>query len=196
MQQAEKRLISPEKYFEMEEAAEYKNEYYHGEIFAMSGASFHHNLIAGNVLASLHNSLRNTDCVVFISRMKIQVDEARHYTYPDVSIVCGDIEFAEGRDDTVTNPVVIFEVLSESTRSYDKGDKFTAYRKISSLRDYILVDQYACHAEYFHINEADRWELDEFESLDDVFTIRSVGVQISLNAVYDRIELSAPKMPG
>ncbi len=189
MQQAEKRLISPEEYFEMEEAAEYKNEYYHGEIFAMSGASFHHNLIAGNIFANLHASLRDTGCIAFTSDMKIRVDEARHYTYPDVSIVCGDIEFAEGRDDTVTNPVVIFEVLSESARSYDKGDKFTAYRKVASLRDYILVDQYAYHAEHFFKNHAGRWELEEFEKLGDAFTIRSADVQMSLDDIYHRVKL-------
>ncbi|QTA86234.1 Uma2 family endonuclease [Desulfonema magnum] len=187
-QAEEKELISPEEYFAVEEAAQYKSEYYHGEIFAMTGASFNHNLIAMNLATRLHSALRDSSCFVFASDMKIQADEARHYVYPDVSVVCGDIEFLGNRDDIITNPVVIIEVLSESTQSYDRGDKFKAYRKIRSLRDYILVDQYACHVEYFFKNKAGRWELDEFETLEDSFNIRSVDVDLPLETIYYRVE--------
>ncbi|QTA86479.1 Uma2 family endonuclease [Desulfonema magnum] len=186
-QPEEKKLISPEEYFKTEQLAEYKNEYYHGEIFAMTGASFHHNLIAGNIFASLHSSLRNSDCVAFIGDMKIQIEADSHYTYPDISVVCGDIEFVGNRDDIIANPFVIIEILSESTKSYDRGDKFNAYRKIRSLRDYILVDQYACHIEYFFKNKAGRWELDEFENPNDSFKIWSVSVELSLEAIYYRV---------
>ncbi len=189
MLQPERKYISPEEYFDMEEAAEYKSEYYHGEIFAMSGASHNHNMIAVNILASLYNSLRDSDCVVYPGDMKVQIEEAEHYVYPDVSVVCGDIEFAENRDDTVTNPVVIIEILSKSTKSYDKGDKFKSYRKISSLRDYILVDQYTCSVEHFYKNDAGKWALDEFEDLNESFKIRSVGAELSLNAIYYRIKV-------
>ncbi len=190
MLQAERRFVTSDEYFDMEEAAEYKSEYYRGEIFAMSGASHHHNLIAGNIFASLYNSLHDSDCVVYTGDMKIQIEKAEHYVYPDVSVVCGDIEFAENRDDTVTNPVVIIEVLSESTKSYDRGDKFKSYRKISSLCDYILVDQYTCSVEYFYKNDAGKWTPDEFENLTESFKIRSVGAELSLNAIYYRVKLS------
>ncbi|MCP4351234.1 MAG: Uma2 family endonuclease [Desulfobacterales bacterium] len=189
MLQLERKFVSPEEYFDMEEAAEYKSEYYHGEIFAMSGASHNHNMIAVNILASLYNSLRDSGCVVYPSDMKVQIEKAEHYAYPDVSIVCGDIEFADNRDDTVINPVVIFEILSKSTKNYDKGDKFKSYRKISSLRDYILVDQYNCSVEYFYKNDAGKWTLDEFEELTESFKIRSVGAELSLNDVYYRAKL-------
>ena len=97
MLKLQKISISPEEYFEIEEAAEYKSEYYHGEIFAMSGASFSHNVIAMNVAGTLYSALRNSDCIVFGSDMKIELDKARHYAYPDVSTVCGDVRFAAGR---------------------------------------------------------------------------------------------------
>lgn len=189
MQQAEKKqLFSPEEYFDMEEAAEYKSEYYHGEIFAMSGASLNHNIIAGNTFASLHGSLHDSGCIVFSSDMKIQVDEAEHYAYPDISVVCGDVEFANNRNDTITNPIVIFEVLSKSTMDYDRGSKFAAYRNISSLKDYILINQYTFHVEYFYKNKAGTWSLDEFKNPDDVFKIRSVDAELSLDTIYTRVK--------
>jgi len=183
-------LLSAQEYLETEEHAQYKSEYYHGELFARSGASFHHNLIVGNVFAALHHSLRNSGCFVFGSDLKIEVDKARHYTYPDLSIVCGEVKFAASRDDTVTNPVAIVEVLSESTRDYDRGSKFTAYRNISSLKDYLLIDQYSCHAEYFFKDEKGRWGLEEYRSEDDCFIIKSVNAEISLKQIYHRVKFS------
>lgn len=182
-----KKLISAEEYLETEKIAKYKSEYYRGETFAMSGASHNHNVIAVNIMASLHDSLRNSDCFVYTSDMKTEIEKDEYYVYPDVSIVCGDIEFADNRDDIVTNPVVIFEILSKSTKNYDKGPKFRAYQGIPSLRDYILIDQYACHVEYFFKNKAGKWELDEFKNRNDVFKIRSVDAELSLEAIYHRI---------
>ncbi len=181
-------VLSAQEYLEMEEHAEYKSEYYHGELFAMSGASHRHNLISGNIFGSLYHFLRDSDCFVYGSDMKIEVDKARHYTYPDLSIVCGDVRFAANRDDTVTNPVVIVEILSESTRDYDRGSKFTAYRNISSLKDYLLVDQYSCHVEYFFKDEKGRWGLEEYRSEDDCFIIKSVNAEISMKQIYHRVK--------
>jgi len=189
MSQPEKKFISHLDYLEMEKTAECKSEYYHGEIFAMTGASVHHNLITSNVITSLNIALRDSDCFVFPGDMKIQIDAAMHYAYPDVSVVCGQIEFAENRNDIVTNPVVIIEVLSESTKDYDRGSKFKAYRGIGSLRDYILTDQYAYYVEYFLKNKAGKWELNEFEKLSDVFTIGSLGAELSLETIYYRLNL-------
>ncbi|OQX09899.1 MAG: hypothetical protein BWK80_46365 [Desulfobacteraceae bacterium IS3] len=179
--QPERKFISHKDYLEMEEQAEYKSEYYHGEIFAMTGASHNHNLITGNVFASLRYLLRET------GDMKIQIDPARHYAYPDVSVVCGEIEFAENRNDIIANPVVIIEVLSESTRDYDRGSKFKAYRNIGTLRDYILIDQYACHIEHFFKNKSGIRESEEFDRLSDVFALSSVDATLSLEAVYYRV---------
>lgn len=187
MGQPQEKIITPEEYFEMEEAAEYKSEYYYGEIFAMS-ASVNHNLIVSDVITFLNTALRETHCLVFPSNIKVELVKAEHYAYPDVSVVCGDIRYGADRQDIITNPVVIIEVLSESTKDYDRGTKFRAYRKISSLRDYILIDQYTCHVEYFFKNESGLWTLEEFQNLNDSFMIRSVKVELSLDAIYYRVK--------
>ncbi|QTA92153.1 Uma2 family endonuclease [Desulfonema magnum] len=184
MLQPEKKMISPEEYFKMEQTSEYKSEYYQGDIFAMSGASVNHNLIVSDVITALNTALRGSDCVVFPSDIKVQADELQHYTYPDISVVCGDIEFIADHDDIIVNPVVIVEVLSESTADYDRGSKFKAYRKISSLRNYILIDQYGYSVENFFKNKEDKWELEEFENLNEVVKIKSVGVELSLENIY------------
>jgi len=188
MKKYAEKFISPQEYFAMEEAAEYKSEYYQGEIFAMSGASFNHNVIAGNTFTALHNSLSDSDCIVFTSDMKIQVDRESHYTYPDISIACGEIEFAENRKDVIANPLVIIEILSDSTKDYDRGSKFTAYRNIASLKDYILIDQYSYHIEYFHKDESGKWSLDEFKNMGDTFKISSINVELSLKKIYNRVK--------
>ena len=190
MAKREKKPITPDEYFAMEENAEYKNEYYHGEIFAMTGASFSHNLIAGNIFASCYQSLHDSDCYIFMCDMRVQVDPAKHYAYPDMSIICEEIDFADGRDDTLSNPVVIIEILSESTRDYDRGSKFKAYRKINSLRDYILVDQYSFYVEYFYKNEHGKWVLEEYDNLNDAIKIKSINLELSLSTIYDRVKLS------
>ena len=188
MPQPKQTDISPEAYLEMEEQAETKSEYFHGEIFAMTGASVRHNLIASNLIADLNNKLREKDCYVFPGDIKLQVDSANHYTYPDVSVVCGDIEYAENREDVIANPMAIFEILSKSTSDYDLGSKFKAYRNIPSLRDYIVIDQYSVFATHFHKNEAGQWTLKDFESLEDALPIRSLGLEMALKEIYRRIE--------
>ncbi|QTA79601.1 Putative restriction endonuclease domain-containing protein, DUF820 [Desulfonema limicola] len=188
MKQAQIKYISPGEYFDMEEkSAEYKSEYYHGEIFAMTGASVNHNLIAMNTGASLHALLRDSDCAVFPGDIKIQV-EALHYTYPDISIVCGDIEYAGNRNDVITNPVVIIEILSKSTMDYDKGSKFTAYRNIDSLEDYILIDQYSYHVEYYHKINKMEWNFKDIKDLQDSFIIKSVNAELKLSDIYYRVK--------
>lgn len=183
--------IPPEVYFEMEESCEYKNEYWYGEIFAMSGASHHHNVIAVNVLTKLHSELSDTNCYVYGSDMKIQVAEDLHYVYPDISVACIPVQFAKNRKDIVANPIVIIEILSETTRDYDRGSKFTAYRNIPSLRDYILIDQYSVHVEYFHKNEYGKWVLDEYKNLDNSFIIKAIDVELSMKTIYHRVEFSS-----
>ncbi len=189
MPQPGKKRITSEEYFTLEESAEYKSEYFHGETFAMTGASFNHNVIVMNVASRLHESFHDSNCFVLGGDMRIQADKAKHYTYPDLSVFCGNIEFVDDRDDTIANPVVIFEILSDSTKDYDRGSKFTAYRNIPSLKDYILIDQYACHVEYFFKNEAGSWSLDEFKSLDDTLKINSIDNELPLNTIYYRVKL-------
>jgi Uma2 family endonuclease len=172
----------------LENLAEYKSEYYHGEIFAMSGASFNHNTIAVNLIHALH-SARKKSCRVFSSDMKVQLEKDKHYAYPDVSIVCGHIEFVENRDDMIANPTVIIEILSESTKDYDRGSKFMAYRKIRSLKEYILVDQYSVHVEHFHKTQHGFRTLKEFEHLEDELMIESADMILTLESIYSDVQV-------
>lgn len=192
MLQTKKKSISPDEYFIMEESAECKSEYYHGEIFVMAGASVNHNLITSNVIISLGNSLQNASCLIFPSDIKVEMDKDSHYAYPDISVVCGDIEYAENRDDIIANPVVIFEILSESTKDYDRGSKFTAYRNITSLKDYILIDQYSIFVEHFFRQGENEWGLKVFKNISDRLHIRSVDAVLPLASVYKNIIVSSP----
>jgi Uma2 family endonuclease len=189
MLQPKEKFISPEAYFFMEESAQVKSEYYHGEIFDMGGASVNHNLITSNVIVALGNSMQNASCLIFPSDIKVQIDRDNHYAYPDISLVCGDIEYAENRNDIISNPLVIFEILSESTKDYDRGFKFAAYRNIASLKDYILIDQYTVSVEYFFKKGQNEWGLKVYRNISDTFEIRSVNAVLSLASVYKNIKI-------
>lgn len=182
------KFYSLEEYLALEELAEYRSEYYRGEIFAMSGGSANHNRIAGNVYIALREAFQGKPCETFITDMRLLVKKNGLYTYPDVMIVCGRLEFATGRTDTLTNPTVIIEVLSESTQAYDRGAKFELYRALDTLQDYVLIDQSRVHVEYFHKLEDGRWVLAEFNELDGVLLLESVEVELSLSQVYQRVE--------
>ena len=132
---------TPEEYLEMEQAAEFKHEYCAGEIFAMAGAKRAHNLITTNTLTALVNQLRDKDYEVYANDMRVQGNQSREYSYPDVVVVCGQPQFRDSREDTLLNPLVIVEVLSPSTEAYDRGDKLLRYRQIESLTDYVLISQ-------------------------------------------------------
>src|SRR6202012_6265077 len=133
-----KRKYSIEEYLEMENAATEKHEYYKGEIFAMSGAKHQHNLVAGNIYAPLKNKLRDKPCKPLNSDSRIHIEKNTLFTYPDISVVCGDPVFLNDDEWNLLNPTVIIEVLSPSTQNYDRGDKFNLYRDIPTLKEYIL----------------------------------------------------------
>lgn len=182
------KYYSPEEYLALEETAEYRSEYYRGEIFAMSGGSANHNRICGNLYLALRERLEDKPCEAFITDMRLHVRKNSLYTYPDVMVVCGRIAYIKGRTDTITNPVVIIEVLSESTQAYDRGAKFELYRAIETLQDYVLVDQARVHVEYFHRLEDSRWLLAEFNELEAVLRLEAIAVEIPLSRVYQRVE--------
>ncbi|MDX1521377.1 MAG: Uma2 family endonuclease [Anaerolineae bacterium] len=178
---------SPEEYLALEAEAEYRSEYYQGEIFAMTGGSANHNRIAKNFLIELEVAFGEKPCEAFINDMRLLVKPKGLYTYPDVMVICGNIEFVEGRDDTVTNPVVIIEVLSKSTEGYDRGVKFELYRALTSLQDYILIDQAKIHVEHFHKLDDGRWVLQEFNSLENSLPIKTIEVSIPLKRIYHKV---------
>ncbi len=134
------------------------------------------------------NSLKKP-CLVFPGAIKVAIDEACHYVYPDVSVVCEEIEYGAGRDDVILNPIVIFEILSESTKDYDRGSKFAAYRRLNSLVNYIIIDQYSIQAENFTKKGNDLWELTLYHSLEDRLVIPSIDMSLELKAIYRNIGL-------
>jgi Uma2 family endonuclease len=187
MLKANEKYISIEEYFAREDTAEHRSEYYRGDVFDMAGGTPNHNRITVNLSSLLNAQFRGGPCEAFLVDLRVQVAKDTHYTYPDVIVVCGELEFADGRSDTITNPVVIMEVLSESTRDYDRGTKFTAYRGIETLTDYILIDQNAVHIEYF-LKECDgTWRLREYFSTEEVVEIKSTEATLPVNAIYERV---------
>lgn len=179
---------SAEEYLALEREADYKSEYVAGEIYAMGGASPKHVLIAGNVAGELRNRLRHTHCQVYSADLRVQAEADNAYYYPDVAVVCGRPEYRDGKNDTVTNPVVIVEVLSPATRNYDRGDKFANYRRLASLREYVLVDQEACHVEHFLRKEGGGWDFSELDDAEGELALPSLGVAIPLAEIYAKLE--------
>ncbi|MEI9959175.1 MAG: Uma2 family endonuclease [Ferruginibacter sp.] len=179
--------ISAEDYLEEERKALDKHEYYQGGIFAMSGASGRHNRIFTNLFLDIGLKLKGKDCLPYGSDLRIHIPKNTLYTYPDISIICGEMEFTDDKADTATNPSVIIELLSKSTRNYDKGEKFTLYRDISSLKEYILVDTEKIHVEK-HIRHADNtWLLTDYKSIDNSFTISTIQLSFLLQDIYNGI---------
>jgi Uma2 family endonuclease len=156
-QPAPQRLFTIEEYLEREEAALVKSEYYKGEIFEMSGGTPRHVGIASNIIAALQPKLQTKQCRAFGSDLKVHIPENFFFTYPDVTVVCGKREYF--KDSALKNPLVIIEVLSDSTESYDRGTKFRLYRSIASLQEYVLISQKEQLVEIFRRNPHGRWEL-------------------------------------
>ena len=182
-----KKLYSPEEYLAAEERAEYKSEYYDGEVFAMAGGSFNHNLIASNILAAFNRAVEAKPCFAFGSDMRIQIEEGKKYSYADVLAICGEPQFGPGRNDTITNPLVIVEVLSPSTMKFDQEGKFKLYRSITSLVDYILIDQYSFYIQHYHKLEPDKWLLQTIQNPDSILEIASLTLELSFESIYHKV---------
>jgi len=188
MQKLANRYYTHEEYLALEESAEYKSEYYQGEIFAFAGASANHNQIVINLVIEIGSSLKNKKCRIYANDMRIWVKSLDLFTYPDLAIICNNPEFYPDRDDTITNPLVILEVLSESTQDYDRGRKFLFYRSIPTLQEYILVDQYKSHIEQFYLDAEGKWLLSEYNDINDILKFSKIDFQISLKEVYNLVE--------
>lgn len=180
--------ITEEEYLAFDRASTTKYEYYNGRIYAMTGAKEPHNLINGNTLATLHSQLRQKPCRIYASDMRVKVTKTGLNTYPDIVIICGQPQFTDSTRDTVTNPVVIIEILSDSTERYDRGTKFQNYRTIDTLRDYILIAQDHHHIEHFSRQDGGLWVLQEATSDTDSIRILSIECTLSVQDVYEKVE--------
>ncbi len=193
-----KTLLTPEQYLEIERAAEYKSEYFNGEMFpmgtfAMAGAAENHNLVVANTLRDLSQQLRHRPCKVYPSDMRVRVSSTGLYTYPDLTVVCGSAEFLDRRRDTLLNPTLIVEVLSPSTEAYDRGRKFDHYRAIESFREYLLLPSDRIHADLFTLQEG-RWVLTSADRLEDSLSLESIGCRLAMADLYEKVEFE-PAVP-
>ena len=190
MQVTTKTDYSPEEYLELETAAEYRSEYINGQIIPMAGGKPNHNKISLNLSSALNFALRKTAYDVFMSDLRLSIPDRSLYTYPDVMVVETPLVFAENRNDTITNPIAIAEVLSDSTEKYDRGDKFRMYRTIPSFKEYLLISQTAMQVEKFSKNSANQWVLSEYAGKDAKIVFDSFEFKISIEELYDRVDFN------
>jgi Uma2 family endonuclease len=179
-----KKRLTIEEYLEYEKTSGEKHEYYQGEIFAMAGAKIAHNRIVVRLTGLLSQQLRGKPCEPFNSDQRIHIPENTLFTYPDISIVCGEVKTLNNDDYNVLNPSIIIEVLSPGTKNYDRGEKFQLYRDITTLKEYILVDSQFIRVEAFRINTHGHWELEEYKTIKAVLQIPTIDVSLPLNEIY------------
>ena len=185
-----KTKLTPDEYLEFERKAEERHEYFNGEIFAMSGAKRNHNKAATNVSGLIWQHLKGKDCESYSNDMRVFVPRTGLYTYPDVVVVCGEPKFQDKVFDTLLNPTLLIEVLSESTESYDRGKKFQHYRSIESLQEYVLVSQDEARIEKYLKQGDGFWVLSEAVGLDSEIEFASIECRIALAEVFDKINFS------
>ncbi|BAY64723.1 hypothetical protein NIES22_48230 [Calothrix brevissima NIES-22] len=188
-----KQYYSPEEYLELEVNSEERHEYIDGQIILKSGGTPNHNQIVGNFSAALNVALKRQPYRAYITDQRLWIPNRRIHTYPDVMIVNTPLEYQEGRRDTLMNPVFIAEVLSKSTKSYDRDEKFAAYRTIPSFQEYVLIDQYKMHVEQYFKTENNKWIFSEYEDGDVMLSLASVSFQITLADIYDKVDFNAPE---
>jgi Uma2 family endonuclease len=182
------RYYSPEEYLEIEVKSEERHEYINGQIIPMTGGTPNHNQIALNLSGTLNFALKRQPYRVFVTDQRLWIPQKRINTYPDVMVIAGELEFQEGRKDTLTNPIMIGEVLSKSTKSYDRDEKFAAYRTIGSFQEYLLIDQYTMHVEQYSKTDNNRWIFTEYENADVTISLASISFEISLADIYDKVD--------
>ncbi|MFN8524559.1 MAG: Uma2 family endonuclease [Chloroflexota bacterium] len=180
---------SPAEYLAIERAARQRSEYVNGETVAMAGASRAHNLIVLNVAAEPRAQLRNHPCEVYASDMRLTVVGTRLYTYPDVLVVCAEALFEDAEADTLLNPTVVFEVLSDLTEVYDRGEKCAHCRRLDSMQSYVLVSQRRPRVEHFE-RSGRRWVLTEYDALDQTLMLPAVGCELAMAEIYRQVPLS------
>jgi Uma2 family endonuclease len=182
-----KQTMTVEEYLAFEESSDVKHEYYAGQVFAQAGASERHNIIVGSVLSLLYGQLRQRPCNVYPSDMRLEIQHTGLYTYPDISVVCGQAQFADTSRSTLINPIVIIEVLSPSTEGYDRGKKFQNYRTIETLQEYILVSQDIKQIEHYVRQPDDLWLLSFTSEASGITMLPSIDCTLTIADVYEKV---------
>ncbi|TMI69054.1 MAG: Uma2 family endonuclease [Bacteroidetes bacterium] len=195
-----KKNFTVQEYLEFERTSTEKHEFYKGEIFrmhghgdllAMSGAGINHNIIFSNLFTGLGFRLKGKSCQPYGPDLRINIPENTLYTYPDISVVCGDLQLSPEDEDSFVKPTILIEILSPSTRSYDQGEKFRLYRDIQALKEYVIVDTEIIRIAVCRINEKGHWELEEYKLLTDQLVLASVDVVIPVSEIYERTKIPA-----
>lgn len=195
MSAARKLKLTPQQYLEHERRAEFKSEYFNGEVFAMAGASRWHVLIVSNVNRVAGTALQNRPYEVYSSDLRVRIPTTGLYTYPDVVIVCGEPQFEDDVLDTLLNPTVLVEILSDSTEAWDRGRKAAHYRRLPSLQEYVLVSQHEPRIEQYRRQPNGDWLLTETADLASEIELTSVGVRLPVAEIYARVQWSAEDRP-
>jgi Uma2 family endonuclease len=180
--------ITPEEYLTKEHKTEYRNEYFDGEIFAMAGASEAHNQIITNLMIEIGTQFKKRPCRVHSNDMRVKITPTGLYTYPDVVAVCDKPYFDDDQKDTLLNPTVIIEVLSNSTADYDRGTKFEHYRKLDSLVEYVLIAQDKYHVEHYVRQYTYQWLFSETSDLQKTIELSSIQCHLALAEIYDKVK--------
>jgi Uma2 family endonuclease len=186
------RRFTEAEYLAIERQAETKSDFYAGEMFAMSGARRNHNLIVTNLISELREQLRKRPCEVYPSDMRVKVARTGLFTYPDVVVVCGQPLFLDDTEDTLLNPTVLIEVLSESTASYVRGFKSRRYRTIPSLREYLIIEQEMPSIERYCRTAGGEWVVNDMEEMSGTIALPAVECELKLAAVYDKVLFDKP----
>lgn len=195
MSTAETRKYNAIEYLQRERAATTRSEYYQGEVFSMAGASREHNLIVTNCVGEFRNALRERGCEIYPNDMRVKIAASGLYTYPDVATVCDDPHFEDDQLDTLLNPLLVIEVLSESTERYDRGFKSAQYRLIPSLREIVLISQYGPGIECLAKQENGLWILREQRDIDQTIFFESLQMAIPLSEIYRQVVFTSRTSP-
>jgi Uma2 family endonuclease len=191
MELSTKLTITAQEYLLQERNADTKSEYLNGEVFAMAGASREHNQISSNIVRLLGNQLLTSNCSVYANDMKVRIASINKYTYPDILVSCDPEEFIDEKQDVLLNPLVIIEILSDSTEAYDRGKQFFHYQLINSLIEYILISQNDYGVEIFQRQNDNTWLYSVFHHPEDVVVVNSIGCSLVLKEIYRRVKIKA-----
>jgi len=183
--------VTPEQYLEFDRASEFNNEYLFGEIITIGGGTPWHARIIANAIRELGNRLSDGPCGVFSSSLRVALNPKTGYVYPDVTVVCGELEYVDGHEDTITNPKLVVEVLSPTTRNHDLGDKARLYWKVPSLSDVIFVEQDRIGIEHWHRTSDGGWRSTDMEDPDGILSIESLNSKIPVAQLYQGVKLPA-----
>lgn len=180
--------LTPQEYLEIERGSATRHEYYYGKLYAMAGASRRHNRITANLVARIDAQQQGKNCNVYANDMRVRSEESGSFTYPDVVVTCGKEEFFDREKDTLLNPLIIMEVLSESTAEYDRTTKFRGYRRIESLKEYLLVAQDTMRVEQYVRQTEELWTYRVYEAPDALVRLESAGVELAVAEIYAKVE--------